>query len=260
MKHDQSRQNNLLALCREITNSHPFPWRPVSNVYISANYPPVLFDSTICIHPLFDSPFASFELKLATARFLGFDPTPVLPESRFLKTLNGDLTFNECWNMPFIGDNNFKNDVTTHERFKNAISTLIYFAKISGRILVLPRFFRDSNVHAIMVMSLVDIRTIENHVKVQYLPSNVPYRVTVADGNLHNFTRQLQQLEDHQVVAVEYFCRFFSKHAVKSISKIKKSLKFCLNDIRLQFTKGSGSWNKLCGSDGIYDIDSEDDE
>lgn len=40
----------------------------------------------------------------------------------------------------------------------------------------------------------------------------------------------------------------------------QENLVFCLNDVPLQFTKGSGSWNKQCGSDGMYDIDSEDDE
>eukprot|EP00547_Thalassionema_nitzschioides_P011746 CAMPEP_0194256514 /NCGR_PEP_ID=MMETSP0158-20130606/36862_1 /TAXON_ID=33649 /ORGANISM="Thalassionema nitzschioides, Strain L26-B" /LENGTH=590 /DNA_ID=CAMNT_0038995223 /DNA_START=63 /DNA_END=1835 /DNA_ORIENTATION=+ len=252
---DKLRQNNLLSLCRKITHSHLFPWRPVSNVHISANHPPILFDSTVCIHPLFESPLGSLKLKVATARFLGFDPTPVLPESRFLKTLNGDLTFNECWNMPFIGDDMFGHDVFTHKRFKVAISTLIYFAKTSGRILVLPRYFRDSNTHAVMVMALVDIRTIEEIVPVHHLPADSPHTVVLADGNRNNFIADLQKVEDHHVVAVESFCRFFDKKYEKDIREIWLRLRFCLKDPRLRFTKGSGSWNRLCGTDGIYDQD-----
>lgn len=245
---DELHENNLLLICRNVTNSQPFHWRPVSNIYISANHPPVIFDSTVCIHPLIDSPFSSLRLKLTTARFLGFDPIPILQKDRFLKTLSGDLTFNECWVFPFLAET-FSRDRYIHEKVKYAIATLVYFAKVSNRTLLLPRFLRDRNVFATMILSLVDIRSIEAHVPIKFsLSTDNHQKIIIADGNQKNFTHGLKGVRDVKIVAIEYFCRFVGVEPIKQIREIAESLVFCMEDSRVKFSKGSGSWSRLCGS------------
>ena len=236
--------NNLLAICRNVSHSKPFPWTTVSNVYISAHSPPTVFESTICVHPLAETPFSSFRLKLATAKFLGFDPEPVQPKERFLKTLTGDLTFNECWAFPFVGDASWPENRFHHRKFLNFFVSLVLFAKKSGRTLVLPRYFRDQNAFAIPILSLIDVRTIEAHVPYKYLPTGMKQRVVLADGNYDHLLQELQS--DDQIIAIDRFCEFANKTQPEE-EEVIRSLTCCMHDRRVTFTKSIGSWSRLCG-------------
>jgi hypothetical protein len=241
------RGNNLLAICRNVSHAKPFPWSTVSNVYISAHDPPIVFEpSTICIHPLFDSPFSSLRLKIATAKFLGFDPEPLQESEKFLSTLNGDLTLNECWVHPFVWmDGSWSKDIETHTVILTLLANLIIFSKKSGRTLVLPRYFRDQNAFAVPILSLVDVRSIENHVRFRYVPSKMKKRVIVANGNQDDFLKTLQT-ETQQLVSIHRFCEFADAISQEVVT-VANSLKTCFTDNRVKFVRGRGSWSRMCG-------------
>lgn len=238
--------NNLLAICRNVSHAKPFPWTTVSNVYISAHSPPTVFESTICVHPLSDSPFSSFRLKLATSKFLGFDSEPMRPSEKFLRTLTGDLTFNECWVFPFVGVDLWPQDKSSHKNFLNTFVNLVLFAKLSGRTLVLPRYFRDQNAFAIPILSLIDVRTVEAHVPYKYLPAGTEHTVIVADGNRDHLLQELQS--DDRVIAVHRFCEF-ANVTYPETKEILESLKSCVTDRRVKFVRSIGSWSRLCGQE-----------
>jgi Nucleotide-diphospho-sugar transferase len=239
--------NNLLAICRNVSHAKPFPWSTVSNVYISAHDPPIVFEpSTICIHPLFDSPFSSLRLKIATAKFLGFDPEPLQKTEKFLSTLNGDLTLNECWVHPFVWmEGTWSKDIETHTVILTLLANLIYFSKKSGRTLVLPRYFRDQNAFAVPILSLVDIRSIEKHVPYRYVPSDMKKRVIVANGRQNDFLKRIRS-ESEQLVSIHRFCEFADVTS-QEVASIAKSLKTCFTDTRVKFVRGRGSWSRICG-------------
>lgn len=241
---------DLLTLCRDAVDTEPFPWSTVSNVYINAHDPPTVFESTICVHPLSDSPFSPFRLKLATAKFLGFDPAPIAPTERLLKTITGDFTFNECWSYAFVGDDKFHLDWLTHEKFMNYFSNLVLFAKKSGRTLVLPRYFRDQNAFAIPILSLIDIRTVEDQdVPYRFLPppdsGHYQQRVVLADGDYDSLLQELESEEP--VIAVDRFCEFFN-NTYPEAQQIAEKLSHCLKDDRLKFARGIGSWARVCNA------------
>jgi hypothetical protein len=244
------RKNNILALCRNVSHTRPFRWRAVSNIYISANNPPIIYDSTVCIHPLSDEPFASFSLKMATSKYFGYDPDPIKNSDRFLKTITGDLTFNECWVFPFLGDDMFPRDVFIHGRFRQFISSLVYFAKATGRTLVLPRHFRDRNLFAVPVLALVDIRTIEAHVPTRYVPIDMDQHVVYADGERDHLLEDIKK-SNNQVVAIERFCNL-ANATIPEAREIESTLRFCLTDPRVKFTRAIGSWSRICGSSDLY--------
>lgn len=245
------KTENLLAICRNVTHTTPFPWSSVSNVYISAHNPPTLLDSTICIHPLSDAPFSSFRLKLATAQFMGYDPEPILPQDKFLKTVTGDLTLNECWGFPFFGDETFRDNHFIHDKFTTFLGHLILLAQKTGRTLVMPRYFRDINAFAVPILSLVDIRSIEQHVRVKYIsqPNELTPKVILLDTDHKELLQRIDDAADEPVVAIDRMCDVFRYVGAAAEAKaVGKTLSLCVTDPRIKFTKSIGSWSRICDS------------
>jgi hypothetical protein len=88
---DKKLESNLLKACKNnVASSH------VSNELTSSCQLPLVMDTTVCVHPLANSPFSSFAHKLATAKILGFDPEPMQEDEQFRKVWNhGDLSNDE---------------------------------------------------------------------------------------------------------------------------------------------------------------------
>lgn len=152
-------ETDMLTPCR----SQSLKWNMVSNLYVSSFRPPLVYDTTVCIHPLDTRPFSSFQTKLTTAKFLGFDPIHDNDaDKRTLRTLSGDLVSSEDWNYGF-----FANQL--HLRFKEEIQRpltfLIALANATNRELVLPRYVRDKIGKSYPVHALVDTRSIEQFTK-----------------------------------------------------------------------------------------------
>ena len=248
---DTSRTFDMLELCR---HGESFYHDFVSHVYINAHSPPTRFDTTICVHPLFDTAFASLHHKLATAKFQGFDPNPM--PSRLLKTATGDMTFNECWSYIFLE----KNIVTKlgHGRFERHVAQLVILAQQTNRTLVLPRYIRDKNAFAVPFMSYVDIQSLNSLVSWRFLtpeerllqPSSV---VVKADNSLQETIHKLSSplVADTALIELESACSLVEeadKDPTPEVRAIAKRIKLCFSDPRVSFARSIGSWSRLCGT------------
>lgn len=146
---------DMLTPCR----SQFLQWNMVSNLYVSSFRPPLVYDTTICVHPLDTQPFSSFRTKLTTAKFLGFDPTlKDHDERKTLKTVSGDLVSTEDWNYGFHAK---EFHLRFKEQFQRPLATLIALANATNRELVLPRYVRDKIGKTYPIHALLDSRSIE---------------------------------------------------------------------------------------------------
>ena len=255
---DKARKNNLLEICKNNT-SPQFMHKTISHAYINSLFPPAVYDSTLCVHPLSFTPFSSLKHKLATAKFMGFDPQPVnTQKGRYLKTLTGDLGYQECWQFVFASEN-FVETEYYHKNLKLQIATLVWLALETGRTLVLPRYARDKDSRPVPLVALVDIVTIEEL---------VPYRfLSVEDMTMLNkqhvvemrkstqmARKDILQQDNQTVVALDGFCRLLADVRVPAqIDKIKGKLRFCMKDTRnVVFGKSIGGWSRLCGEDAPH--------
>lgn len=148
---------DALAPCHAIL----VKFRIASNLYFSSYRPPVVYDTTLCIHPLDIRPFTSIRTKLATAKYFGFDPAKYDGEKKFLKTASGDLTFSEDWNTGFFADEFTHQQSVRYRCLQRPIALLVALAQASRRTLVLPRNIRDKSGKAFPVFSLVSTASIE---------------------------------------------------------------------------------------------------
>lgn len=161
---DTSRSTNLLQPCY----GHNLRYALISNLYVSSYQPPTVYDSTICVHPLNNQPFSSFETKRATAKFLGFDPVDALrdvDETRrpvlLLKTLSGDLTVTDSPDaMRFFGGDFHKPEILQRV-VQYPLAAMIHLSLLTNRTLVLPRHVRNTNTKAFPLHSLVNTASVE---------------------------------------------------------------------------------------------------
>jgi hypothetical protein len=157
---DTGHTKNLLESC----NHHHLQYALISNLYISSYQPPTVYDSTICVHPLSNQPFSSFQTKLATAKFLGFDPMPALrdPNTRpLLKTIAGDLTITDSPDSALFFGGDFHKLPILQRTVQYPLAAMIYFATLTNRTLILPRHVRNTNTKAFPLFSLVNTASIE---------------------------------------------------------------------------------------------------
>lgn len=135
-------------------------YRMVSNLYLSSYRPPIVHDTTVCIHPLDIRPFTSIRTKVATAKYYGFDPAIHPPDQRILKTTSGDLTYSEDWNTGFFMEEFTQREIQ-YQYLQRPVAMLIALAQASQRTLVLPRNIRDKAGKAYPLFSLVSTASIE---------------------------------------------------------------------------------------------------
>jgi hypothetical protein len=156
---DTHRTTNLLLPCY----NHTVQFAPISNLYISSYRPPTVYDSTICVHPLSHKPFSSLETKLATAKFLGFDPIDAIKDETrpLLKTLSGDLSITDSPDSAAFFGGDFHKSEILQRILQYPLAALIHFAKLTNRTLVLPRHVRNSNTKAYPLYALVITASIE---------------------------------------------------------------------------------------------------
>jgi len=208
LRHDSNQRMHLLKDTNKTTNlldvcaGHVIKETMVSNLLISSYAPPVVYDSTICIHPLDLKPFTPFRKKLATAKFLGFDPTEIGPNEKVLKTLSGDIVSSEHWNQDGFFKEELHKNVGQQQGVQRCIAMMIKLAQETNRTLILPRHIRDRHSRAYPTHSVVSIASID---------SFVPWRF---------MTHKEAELWESQTTVVELEAKLEdSVHAVKSCNK-----------------------------------------
>ena len=252
---DVNHTNNLLKRCNEFNlTSHM-----ISNLLVSSYMPPVVFDSTICIHPLANTPFSSFKVKLATAKFLGFDPTPITSNERFLKTISGDIAYSEKWEYGFFAKDFHTSRLKSQKELQYNIALLVALAQHSNRTLVLPRHVRDKEGKAFPIYSLVSTTSMEQHYNITWRflskseAQSLEHRTAVVElESFHNIAAAQQSVNNctHQVCALHGLPMtsqpWFQK---KELEKIIQTLKWCMPNAKSQpllFTTGAGAFEHPC--------------
>lgn len=246
---------DLLTHCRGDPNHNTwFQHDYLSHAYINSHNPPTVLDTTLCIHPLFDTPFASFLHKLATAKFMGFDPQPVDPvNDRLLKTTSGDITFNECWLHVFKRETFYTGRQFRRDHFQLLMARLVWMALRTQRTLVIPRYMRDKDSWAIPILSLVDIQSIDRLVSWRFLSVEERLKLPPPQTVLvqKSMEKAIQAMEGSTttVVQLEEACSLLDDTTQnKEVEKIRSQLVFCLQDPRVTFTRSIGGWSRLCGT------------
>lgn len=225
----------------------------LSNYYVNAHNPPTVYHSTVCIHPLANTPFSSFEHKMATARFLGFDPEPVpQPSEKYLSTLGGDYVFNDCWLYTFEQKSFATETRIGLQNYEEHVAKLVALARTSGRTLIFPRYMRDKNSWAIPLASLVDVSSLNNLVKWRYLSreeyKRMPEPTVVTSVTSFTETHALlEQHADSRFIELNHVCRLM-EDTQTNVEAIQKQIRFCFARTPAVFTRSIGSWGRLCGT------------
>eukprot|EP00541_Cyclophora_tenuis_P007291 CAMPEP_0116562338 /NCGR_PEP_ID=MMETSP0397-20121206/12100_1 /TAXON_ID=216820 /ORGANISM="Cyclophora tenuis, Strain ECT3854" /LENGTH=255 /DNA_ID=CAMNT_0004088615 /DNA_START=144 /DNA_END=911 /DNA_ORIENTATION=- len=253
---------NLLDLC--LLNAPSFEYQSFSHVDINSHNPPTILDNTICIHPLSSTAFSPLAFKVANAKYLGFDHTP-LP-SRILKDYAGDLTVNECWYATFYREGVFQNQ-GSRERFQYHLASLVALAVATQRTLVLPRYFRDKDGYALSVPSIVDIRSIEKLVPYRFMLHNEArlwaddqqvVKVEMGHNSIESFRMtqealvQRKKIKEARVVAIKQSCALIPETpkspTERQVIEIISQLDWCLEkDTDLTFKRAIGGYDRFCG-------------
>ena len=257
MPNDVNRTHNVIEVCNQFNLSTTM----ISNLHISSYQPPTVHDSTYCIHPLANKPFSSFESKLTTAKFLGFDPTSVSDDDRLLKTVSGDVVYSESWGAGFFA-NEFHLKHDKRLNFQYNIAFLIALARSSGRILVLPRHVRDKAAKAYPVFSLVSTASIGEIVPWRFMAEiearALEHRTTVVEitrrANMSRATKNAVRNCANQVCAVHGLyvveAKTFKEDS-KELEDIIANLTWCFDfpghhQTSFQFTTGAGGYERPC--------------
>jgi hypothetical protein len=243
---DTGYTRNFLEPC----NNHNLQYSLISNFYISSYKPPTVYDSTICVHPLNNQPFSSFETKRATAKFLGFDPIHALrDESRpLLKTLSGDLSITDSPDSASFFGGNFHKLPVLQRAVQYPLAAMIHFAILTNRTLVLPRHVRNTNTKAFPLFSLVNTASIEAMgVSWRYLTVDEA-RQLETDTTIVTIQQQLT-LKD-AASAILHVCsissitdRRTSNDPVKQVCAIH-GLETLISSLDLE-TQGTGQWKQI---------------
>ena len=254
---------NVLDHC--LADPPSLTYQAFSHVDINSHNPPTILDNTRCIHPLSSQAFSSLGLKIANAKYLGFDPTPLPP--RILKDYGGDLTANECWYATFYREGVFANP-ENRERFQYHLASLVVLAMETKRVLVVPRHFRDKDGWALSVPSVVDVRSIEKLVPYRFMLVDearsladqqevvkVVAPTTADDGAavaMESTREALRAVDKAPVVSIKQSCALipptpkspFDRKVMEVIAK----LSWCMDaDTNLKFKRAIGGYDRFCG-------------
>ena len=258
---------DLLDKCR--LNQMPISYKALSHTDIISHHPPVVLDHTICVHPLSDAAFSSLDIKIATSKFMGFDPEFDVPHARtenkrYLKEYAGDLVNNECWNTVFLTTHVHSGNNGEREMFQYQVASLILLAMKSKRILVLPRHFRDKNAWAASFPAVVDVRTIGKLVNYTFATGEQARQIPVDDResvwipdtfapeNLNQTLRTVKSFSSTPVVELRRSCGLTThKPGLRNdpaVLRIVQKLYWCLDepDFDPVFQRAIGSFQRFC--------------
>jgi hypothetical protein len=220
----------LKACKNNIASSH------VSNELISSYQPPLVMDTTVCIHPLANSPFSSFAHKLATAKILGFDPEPMREDEQFLKVWNGDLSNNENW----IWQDAYRRSALNEGRFqqramiKHEVAALIHIARETNRTLIFPRHVRAIDGDTYPVYALVDMKTVDSLLRWRYMTVEESHRQEHRTSVVEMGTDLISVLNDTRhcdsyVCAVHGLYKMKPQQVEATLAGIVSNLTWCFN-------------------------------
>ena len=269
---NNSTRHDFMLECKNKT-SPQFHYKIVPHVYMSSHNPPMPHDSAYCVHPLANAAFSSFEHKLATAKYLGYDPqTPIPPTERILKTVTGELLYNECWNTVYLGTELAKNKGKHAEIVRN-VATLVWLARRTNRTLAVPRQIRDKNAWPALLMSLIDVTSIAQTTDDAYRYLSPQDKVQLGGGQTvvqaapyntkdayYQLLERIEQLPDERVVAVDALCRTLGNvpDVPDEVQVIASQLSHCMNEyssiVNQLHSRAIVSWGKLCGSQSPLQI------
>lgn len=272
---DTQKTHDLLRLCKNNDESSPqFHYNVVPSIYINSFNPPIPHDSVYCIHTLGTTALSAFEHKLATAKFLGYDPLPIAAKEQFLKTASGDLLFNECLQTRYRGDQ-LSTRHAWQENIVQGLATLIWLARETNRTLVMPRQVRDRSSMAALLMSLVDICSVSNLTTYRFWSTQDRLqlgntRVIVTNNLVQNSHQRLlqdvQASSQDRVVAIASLCKTFGRNRLgqnqsppHQVVEIAAALKHCMQDkqddnptrkvgVDNLHSEAIVNWASLCGS------------
>lgn len=248
---DLERKTDLLEFCRVWSD---FNHTIVPHHIMQAHEPPTIYDSTICIHPLAATPFTPLAFKLGAAQFYGWDPTPIGPDEKLLKTLSGDFEYAACWNRGFSHNDYPKFDEYRAQHIVAVtIASMVEIAYQTNRTLVLPRFLRSDEAHGVPTHALVDVRTLD-----------VPYRFMTIEESYELESEDLQVVQasrafyttlnktlearyaDSKILAIDKVCHI-RDFELPIIEERKAKMSWCL-DIELAWTRANGGFENFCGT------------
>ena len=210
---DTERKHNLLLHCREVGN---FSHTHLPHHIMSNHDPPVVYDSTYCIHPLVSKPLTPLAYKMGVAKFYGWDPKPFGPSEKFLKLTAGDLESNNCWNRCFEHSVRM-NEFTFYDKVAMYISVMVEIAERTRRTLILPQYIRDKDSWALPTHAIVDVTTL-----------GVPYRV-MPPHEFHNDGGPMADVDTAVVFAAHNFSETFRRATDKKYAsaKVLSIMKIC---------------------------------
>jgi hypothetical protein len=249
---DKKLENNLLKACKNnITSSH------VSNELISSYAPPLVMDTTVCIHPLARAPFSSFAHKLATAKILGFDPEPMREDEQFLKVWNGDLSNNENWGRTYQRSALNEGRLQQRAMIKHQVAALIHIARETNRTLIFPRHVREGDGHTYPVYALVDMKSVDSLVRWRYMTVEESHRQEHRTSVVEMGTDLTSVLNDTRYCD-SYMCAVHSLYKMEP-QQVKAILAGIISNLTWCFdykpysldhypmTQAIGSYAPLCG-------------
>mmetsp|Transcript_20342 Transcript_20342/g.30831 ORF Transcript_20342/g.30831 Transcript_20342/m.30831 type:complete len:245 (+) Transcript_20342:150-884(+) len=240
--------HNLIQFCNKTRPKIKI----LDHSYVSAHMPPIVYDTTQCVHPLMRRPFAPLAYKIAVAKFLGFDPQLRSSHERLLKLESGDLTYSDCFNKAF-SYSQIPESPTYQSMIRYHIATLLELAYQSGRILVLPRYLRDKDAMGIPLMSVVDTTTIDIPWRIisieeaRRIPEddNVVIEIPELYG-LDTFIKLIRAQNGARVLSLKTFCNVEQGRMDSPIVQRMKTLTYCIHSPNLRFTPSVGGWDELC--------------
>jgi hypothetical protein len=249
---DEKLESNLLKACKNnIASSH------VSNELISSYQPPLVMDTTVCIHPLANAPFSSFAHKLATAKILGFDPEPMREDEQFLKVWNGDLSNNEDWNHAYRRSALNEGQLDQRAMIKHQVAALIHIARETNRTLIFPRHVREGDGYTYPVYALVDMKSVDSLVRWRYMTVEESHRQEHRTSVIEMGTDLSSALNDTRHCN-SYMCAVHSLHKMEP-QRVEEMLAGVVSNLTWCFahkphfldhypmTQSIGSYAPLCG-------------
>ncbi|KAL7570493.1 hypothetical protein ACA910_004274 [Epithemia clementina (nom. ined.)] len=274
---DTSRVNDLLRICadKEMIDDQQqnISWAIIPTTYLSNFRPPAVYDSSYCIHPLAMQPLSTFRTKLATAKFLGFDPVSAADDTRpMLKTVSGELLFN--WRTGFRV-HELAEEKIRRQKIQYPIALLVALAWKTKRVLVLPRHVRSKDTTEYPIFSLVSTTSIEQWVPWRFLTpleawhfeeENATRFVETPsskfEGDAMEELAEKCKGDSAQVCSIHGLYRLrFPKGSPNSllVEQIIQNLTWCLKPPKLangtsrgyQFTFGSGHFEHPCEEPGL---------
>lgn len=250
LANDTEKSTDLLKSCKAFSN---FTHQTVHHHIMNCLAPPIVYDSTLCIHPLASQPFSSLQFKLGVAKFYGMNPKPIGKHEKLLKLSSGDIEFNSCWRNRAFSRHQL--DPEKQMRVQFVIAALVELADATNRTLVLPRYVRDNYAWAVPTHAIVNIATLPSYYSV--IPEAESYQfleeqdedsnrqVIFAGRNYSETYRRVLAGAAVKVLEINKICNMRDEELPSAIKQRVAGLKWCF-DKDLKWSEAIGSWVKFC--------------